>query len=298
MNWAELPYFLAVARKGSLRSAADSLGATHATVDRHLKSLEASFSVRLFDRTRTGLALTEAGEALVPLAEEAEMAVIAARRRLSGLDREAAGVVRVSVPPAMAYDLLVPIFAAFAQAYPDIELDISVTDRFEDIARHETDVSVRVARTVDDNVVGRKIVQYASAIYASRDYIDQNFPSAGPEGQGLVWTGWGPKLPVPDWVRTSPFPKADIRHSAFEGVLQLSMLKQGMGMSYMPCFIEAFCPDLVRVPGRDVFLDRSIWLLLHADLRRTTRVRLFVDFLAKEMKALRPIFLGPLYDGD
>ena len=90
MNWAELPYYLAVARKGSLRSAADSLGATHATVDRHLKSLEASFSVRLFDRTRTGLALTEAGEALVPLAEEAEMAVIAARRRLSGLDREAA----------------------------------------------------------------------------------------------------------------------------------------------------------------------------------------------------------------
>jgi DNA-binding transcriptional LysR family regulator len=71
MDWAELPYFLAVARAGSLRAAAEHVGGTHATVDRHLKSLEASFGVRLFERTRAGLALTTAGEALVPLAEAA-----------------------------------------------------------------------------------------------------------------------------------------------------------------------------------------------------------------------------------
>ena len=287
-------FFLAAARNGSLRAAADSLGATHATVDRHLKALEAGFSVRLFDRSSSGLALTPAGEALVPLAEEAEAAVIAARRRLSGLDREASGTVRVSVPPVLAYELLAPVFAKFADAYPEIDLDISVTDRFEDLARHETDVSVRVAHHVDDNVVGRKIVQYASSIYASQRYIDQHFPSAGPEGEGLTWTGWGQKQPVPEWVKSSPFPKAAIRHASREGVLQLSMLRQGMGMSYMPCFLEPYYPDLVRVPGSNVFLDRSVWLLLHADMRRTTRVRLFVDYLAKELTALRPIFLGPM----
>ena len=79
MDWTGLPYFLAVQRSGSLRAAAEQLGATHATVDRHLRALEASYGVRLFDRTKRGLVLTEAGRTLVPQAEAAEEAVVAAR---------------------------------------------------------------------------------------------------------------------------------------------------------------------------------------------------------------------------
>jgi DNA-binding transcriptional LysR family regulator len=296
MDWAELPYFLAVARAGSLRAAAEHVGGTHATVDRHLKSLEASFGVRLFERTRAGLALTTAGEALVPLAEAAETSVIAARRRLSGLDREAAGTVRVSIPPAMAYDLLAPLLADFCALYPDIELEIMVTDLFQNVSRNETDVSVRVAHNVSDDVVGRRVLQYATAIYASKPYLDRNLPNAGPQGEGLIWTGWGPKTPVPDWLRESPFPKAKLRHVVSEAMLQIEMVRLGMGMSYLPCYVEAYYPDLIRVPGTQAQLDRSIWLLLHADMQRTTRVRLFVDYLAARLREMRPIFLGPLAD--
>ena len=82
MDWARLPYFLAVARGGSLRAAAEATGGTHATVDRNLKALETTYGVRLFERSKAGLVLTPAGEALVPMAEEAEAAVIAGRRRL------------------------------------------------------------------------------------------------------------------------------------------------------------------------------------------------------------------------
>jgi len=294
MDWAEFPYFLAVARAGSLRAAAEATGGTHATVDRHLKSLEAAFGVRLFERTHAGLSLTSAGEELLPLAEQAELSVIAARRRLSGLDREASGIVRVSVPPAMAYDVLTPIFAEFSAAQPEIDLQILVTNRFQDIVRHETDVSVRVSAGISDDVVGRRVVQYASAIYASKSYLDAHFASAGPNGEGLVWTGWEQHAPCPDWVKSSPFPKAGLRHIAREAVLQLQMVRLGMGMSYFPCFMAAQYPELVQVPGTTAHLDRSIWLLLHADLRRTTRVRLFVDFLAEKLKEMRPMFLGPL----
>lgn len=69
---------------------------------------------------------------------------------------------------------------------------------------------------------------------------------------------------------------------------------QGLGMSILPCYIGTYVSGLVRVPGTDAWLDRSVWLLLHADLRKTTRVRLFVDFVAAEMKKLRRVFLGPL----
>ena len=80
-DWGQMPYFLAVARGGSLRAAAEALGATHGTVNRQLQALEASYGVQLFRRTRAGVELTEAGEALIPSAEEAEALFLGARRQ-------------------------------------------------------------------------------------------------------------------------------------------------------------------------------------------------------------------------
>ena len=294
IDWAELPYFLAVARTGSLRAAADLVDGTHATVDRHLRSLESSYGVRLFERSTTGLSLTPAGESLVPMAEDAELAVISARRRIEGLDREAAGTVRVTAPPFLAFDILAPIFARFAERYADIDLDITLTNRFQDLTRSEADVSVRVAHAVSDDVIGRRVLQYASGIYASRDYLAKNWDTRGKKGEGLHWIGWGDASPMPDWVRDSPFPRASLRHAMREGDMVRYMVQQGQGMSYLPCFMEKYLPGLVRVPGTQAALDRSIWLLLHADLRKTTRVRLFVDYMAQALKALRSEFLGPL----
>ncbi|MCP5087499.1 MAG: LysR family transcriptional regulator [Rhodobacteraceae bacterium] len=294
MDWAQLPYFLAVARTGSLRAAADLMGGTHATVDRHLRALEATYGVRLFERSTVGLNLTPAGESLLPLVEAAENSVIGARRRIEGLDKEAAGVVRVTAALFLAHDILSPIFARFATHYPDIELDISVTDRFKDLNRSEADVSIRVAYEVSDDVIGRRVLQYATGIFASRDYLAKNWGKRGAKGEGLHWIGWGDATVTPDWVRDSPFPRAILRHAVSDGLLVKSMVQQGMGMSYLPCFVQKYTPGLVQVPDTKAELDRSIWLLLHADLRETTRVRLFVDFVAKEIKSLRAEFLGPL----
>ena len=295
VDWARLPYFLEVARSGSLRAAAEALDGTHATVDRNLRALEEAYGVRLFDRSRAGLTLTSAGETLLPIAEEAEHSVIAARRRLQGLDREATGTVRLSVPTPFASQVLPEILAKFEAAHPKIELDITVTNRFEDIRRAETDVSVRVAYQVDDDVVGRKVLQYSMGIYASQDYIDRTGARAAPgfQGEGLKWIGWGDSAKLPDWVKKSPFPKAAIRYRARSPSLITSLVRSGVGMSYLPCWASEYVPELVPVPGTEITLDRSIWLLLHSDLRRTTRVRLLVDHLAQEFRAMKPMFLGP-----
>ncbi|MDJ0827165.1 MAG: LysR family transcriptional regulator [Rhodobacter sp.] len=294
MDWARLPYFLAVARTGSLRAAAETVGGTHATVDRNLKALEATYGVRLFDRSKSGLSLTSAGAALVPMAEAAEDAVIAGRRRLQGLDREASGTVRLSVPTPFGSLILPEILARFARAYPEIELDIAVTNRIEDITRSETDVSVRVAFHVDDDVVGRKVLDYAVGLYASPAYLDRSFAQAGPKGEGLQWVGWGSSTSEAEWVRDSPFPKAALRYKVRSPSMIVHMTRAGLGMSYLPHWVAHDVPDLVPVPGTDFKLDRAIWLLLHSDLQRTTRVRLLVDHLAAELRKLRPVFLGPL----
>ena len=162
MDWEQLPYFLAVARTGSLRAAADLLGANHGTIDRHLKALETAYGAQLFKRTRKGLTLTAAGQVLLPIAKDAEKSVIAARRRVSGLDREESGTVRVSLPPIFAYHVMAPIFSRFSQKYPEIDLEIRLTDRIEDLAGFETDVSIRASYEVRDDVVGRKLFPLAA----------------------------------------------------------------------------------------------------------------------------------------
>lgn len=291
-DWADLPYFLAIANEGSFRAAATQLGSTHATVSRHLESLEKSYGSRLFNRSVEGLSLTLAGEELLPLALRAEDAVLNARRRLIGLDREVAGRVRVSVPPSLAYNILPEIFADFADKYPDIDLQIVVTNVFQDLTRNETDVSVRAAFGVTEDVLGRKLLQYRGHYFANADYIKRQMPDAGPLGEGLTWIGWGNRSEEKSWVKTSPFPNADFRHVAREGIMQVHMAEQGMGMVALPCYARYFSSKLQVIPGTKSYPDRSIWLLLHSDLRNAVRVRLFVEFVSSEIKKRRGIFEG------
>lgn len=294
MDWAKIPYFLAVARTGSLRAAALQLKVSHATVDRNIRGLEDDYGIRLFDRTIGGLDLSDAGEALIPLAEEAESALIAGRRRVTGLDHEARGTVRLSIPSGLMGVELAAILAEFEQVYPEIELRIAVTNRVENINRSEADVSLRFAHQVDDDVVGRKVLQYAGGVFASQAYIDRVWSNAGPHGEGLQWIGWGDTAKVPDWVKASPFPKARVRYSVGSPTLIAQMVAAGMGMSNLPWFSTNWIPELTLMPGTTPYLDRSVWLLMHSDLRRTTRVRVLVDHLAAGLKARRQLFLGPL----
>ncbi|MGR3637848.1 MAG: LysR family transcriptional regulator [Shimia sp.] len=292
MDWSAMPYFLAIARNGSLRAAASSLGATHATVDRHVKTLEESYGVRLFDRTRGGMSLTPAGESLLPLAEAAEDAMNGAKARVLGLDQEAVGIVKVSVPPILAFDFLPEIFGAFSEAYPDITLDITVTNRFEDLNRLEADVSIRVAYDVTDDVVGRKLAQTGIGIYCSRAYLADKVPLAGPYGQGLDWVAWTDTDDVQRWSARTPYSKANARHVAREVVMQKEMIRAGMGFGYLPASSVYGDQDFVQMPRTTIELNRWIWILMHGELRKTMRERRFVDFMAQEIRARRQRICG------
>ena len=289
MDWTALPYFLAAVRSGTLRGAADATGATHATVKRHIEVLETSYGVQLFRRTRRGLELTSAGRDLLPLAEEAELKINEARKRVQGLDREESGVVRFSTTGTLIYEIIAPILAKFAKAYPDIDLEIRVSDQFEDINRLQTDVSLRYAHQVHDDVIARKLYKMALVPMASRSYIETNLPIAGPQGEGLTWIGWDKAERRPDWVAESAFPMATARHATTDPVLQLSLARQGAGMINSSAYFTTVYPELVPVPGARPVLDRNLWLLFHTELRRTVRVRRFIDFMIKELIALKPL---------
>ena len=292
LNWDSVRVFLRIARSGSLRGAAEQESVNHATVARALGALEDDLGARLFERSRLGLQLTQAGEELIRHAEKMEQETRSIQRRVSGRDGRPSGQVTVSVPPLLAYRFLAEHFARFSALYPEIDLDVKITNAFSDLLLRETDVSIRIAYEVDDDVVGRRLVQYKRAIYGSHRYFQERSGLRIGDGREAAWIGWSDEGTSPAWVKESDFPKATVKHIMPEAVLHMEAAASHMGITYLPCFIGDLDPRLRRAPGTQPADDRSIWLLLHGDLRRTARVRAFVDFMADSILSQRPLVRG------
>jgi DNA-binding transcriptional LysR family regulator len=292
MDWKSLPAFLAIARQGSLRAAADQMGGTHATVRRQIEALEAQLGVQLFRRGANGFHLTAAGRTLLPQALEAEGALLQGFNAVQGLDREASGLIRVSADPMTAHFMLAPVLANFSELYPEIDIELQLSFGIDSIEKLETDVSVRTVAEVADDVVGRKLFPSSIGIFAARDYLDRMLPKAGSKGQGLQWIGYGPVPELLDFIQGSPFPRARIRHTITDPEMHLHMARSGAGMAILAAWVQAKFPELQRVPGTELDERRSIWVLLHSDLRRVRRVRLFVDYLCNALLERRADFIG------
>lgn len=292
MDWKSLPAFLAVARSGSLRAAAERSGGTHATLRRQVEALEAQLGTQLFRRGADGLSLTAAGRRLLPQALEAEAALLKGFNAVQGLDREASGRIRVSADPMTAHHLLAPVLAEFATLYPEIEIELRLAYTLDSIARNETDVSIRHAAAIEDDAVGRKLFPLSIGVMASRDYIDRALPKAGRRGQGLSWIGYGDVPELNALIAESAFPEARTRHSVPDPEMHLHLVRAGAGMSFLATWVTSAFPEVQRVPGTELDQRRSTWVLLHGELRRVRRVRLFVDYLCDALMERRAAFQG------
>jgi DNA-binding transcriptional LysR family regulator len=288
-DWDDMRYFLAVARSGTIRGGAASIRANHATVSRRIAALETGMQARLFDRTQTGIQLTQLGEDLLPYAQQVEDQMSAASRTVAGRDLRPVGPVRLSIPPFLATSSIIDDLADFAKSHEDIELHLHVSDQFADFDRREADVSIRYSFDVVQDVVGRKLVHCANAAYCSPAYA-AHIQDDG--GAGLKWIGWMEDATTtnPAWITDSQYPNAKLAHRVPEVLAQMNLAASGVGLTMVPCFVGDRHPGLVRAPFQKSVPGRSLWLLLHSDLRNTARIRLFVDFLAARILARRSEF--------
>lgn len=292
LNWDDLKYFLAVARSGTLRGGADSIDVNHTTLARRLTIMEQRVGSRLFDRSKSGLVLTQLGEDLLPHARRVEDEMSAAARVIVGRDALPSGTIYVSMPHGLAMTSIMDDMAVFADLYPDIALNMTFTNEVADLTRREADVSLRVAHEVSDDVVGRKLVQMSQAAYCTKNYASKVKDDGG---EGLHFIGWHePETDTTSkWLLESYYPKASLRHRVSELVPLITLAASGLGMAYLACNLGDRHPGLVRAPFQKPLRYRSLWLLLHRDLRKTARVRLFVDFLAQQIRSRRDEFFVP-----
>ncbi|RVU34827.1 LysR family transcriptional regulator [Hwanghaeella grinnelliae] len=291
LNWDDLRVVTAIHQAGSLRGAARSMGVNHATVNRRLTHLEAALGARLFDRRPEGYVLSQAGEDVLAVAEKTAAELLAVERRIGGRDDAPYGTVRLNIPPALLTSFLPEVLADFARAHPEIELDVDASHSFTDLARREADVTLRMDAVISDDVVARKVIDYAKAVYAAPELAEE-IGRNGIDPARHFWIGWGKDMPHRGFPAGTPFPDIPCRHALFSNTLQMQTAKVGLGLTLLPCFLGDPDLGLARVPGTELQPGKSLWLLFHGDLRRTARIRALVDFLVPAIKSHRRLIEG------
>lgn len=287
MDWDDLRVFLAVSRQGTLSGAARSLAVNHSTVFRRLNALEAKLNVRLFERLPGGYEPTVAGEALCEAAGKAEAEILAAERKLAGQDLRLGGALRITMPDTLARLLLPSLIAPFERRYPEIELELLVSSEMLNLTKRDADIALRPTNDPPETLVGRRLCGIATAIYGHIDL-------AGDAGDRARARWVAPDdslahLASARWLRALA-PPVSIRVSSLSGMLEAA--KAGMGLAALPCFMADPEPCLRRVRGVVPELETGLWVLTHADLRRTARIRAFLDGVADAVAGQRALLEG------
>lgn len=295
MDWEDVKTFVAVARNGSVRSAATALSVHHATVGRRIARLEASTGVLLFNRRPDGFELTQMGEELLEVAESTALNFTQIERRIAGRDDQPAGVVTASLGEPIATALIAPGVPQFRADNPGIDLRINASWEREDLSRGKADVVIRVDNNPQDSLFGKRLFRYAEAIYGSEALL-ANWQAG--RRDDVCWIGWGGDgVQRPTWVERTEY-GATQSWGGFPDVnIQVALASAGVGLIALPCFVGDCAPALRRAPGLQIRPIRDIWLLTHADLRRTRRVRIVMEFFEARMKQHRALIEGRCPDG-
>lgn len=291
-DWENLRTFLAVARAGSARAAAEELGVHYTSLTRRLKSFEKQMGVRLFDRGSFGYILTKHGEAILPYVERIEDETYAVERLIVGADTAVRGRLKISMPRMIAAVTLMEDLVEFQHKFPDIDLEIDPSYSFADLLKREADVAVRVSNNPPNHLVGTKVGTYYDCVFASPDYLRKHDPY-DPKS-GCTWVGWPNSNFLKEAIASGPFPHFPQRGGYPDELLQLKATRAGAGLGMLPCTYGDQEPGVVRVPGVEPIKRLDIWLLTHPDLRRTARVRAILDHLHQVMRARRELIAGKL----
>lgn len=279
-DWGDLRFFLEVARTGTLAAAARKLGVDNTTVGRRLSALERELGAKLFARTPDGLALTAAGEAMRAAGAEMEQAVLRGEQRALGADRKLSGGVRVATTEMLGEVVILPAVRLLHERHPQIRVELLTGSGQLDIARREADVALRYIRPERGDLVARHAGTVAFAVYASKKYLaERGRPARGSGFSGHDIVAYNPTIPHWPFGPRGGEPVGDARIVLRTNSTQMLLraVRLGLGIGPLPCFLARADRSLERVPSATPAESDELWLVVHADVQRTTRVRAVIE---------------------
>jgi DNA-binding transcriptional LysR family regulator len=293
VSWDDFRLVKAISDTGSLAGAGDALGLNHSTVFRRLNALETELGSRIFERARNGYMATPAGEEMVSLAARMQEDVIDFERRVAGRDVKPSGELRVTTNDSLVAHLMTPMFGTFCRQFPEISLDVVIENRALNLSRRDADVAIRATADPPETLVGRRIASIGWCVYAHKDMAVPVRIEAG-DLHEMCWIGFGDAISgvgPARWLSQS-LPQARIMYR-LNTVLGMSQaVEAGLGIGFLPCFIGDRSAALQRIIAKPMLFDGGLWLLTHPDLKNAARVRVFTDFIGKELSRHKALLEG------
>jgi DNA-binding transcriptional LysR family regulator len=285
---SEMNAFVRVAERGSFAAAAADLSLTPSALSKLVTRIEDRLGVRLLTRTTRKLALTAEGELFVARSREILASIEAAEAEVTAASERPRGHLRVSVGTAITKQILGPTLPVFLERYPDITVELHVSDRQVDLVAEQIDVAIRSGALGDSTLVARKIAEAKRVICASPAYLRKH---GSPQVPADLLQHNCLTLPGPAWSRWPFHTHEGINRLEVSGSftsdnadLLLDVAVAGLGIARLADFMvdravqrgdlvpllmdshvpESFPMHALTVPGR----------------HRAPRIRAFIDFVA------------------
>lgn len=294
LAWDDFRLIKAVADARGLPAAAAQIGVNHSTVFRRLNQIEEALGTPLFERHRSGYVLTPAGEEMVALADRLDAEITAVGRKLAGRAPAPAGELRITTPDSLLIHLLMPMLAGFRESYPEVRLDVVLSNQALNLSKRDADVAIRATDNPPENLVGRRVARINWALYGRA--IDFPEPGAVDEEtlRGRNWVSLSDSMGALKAVRfvQENIPPERVAYKINTVLGLAEAIESGIGIGHMPCLIGDARPSLVRLAPPEDDFAADLWLLTHPDLRQSPRVRVFLDYIGTEIARHRKFIEG------
>lgn len=287
-DWNRARAFLVTVEEGSFSAASRALGVAQPTIGRQVAALEKELGVVLFERTGHNPQLTEVGlelaEFLRAMADMATQATLVA----TGHAQAASGTVRITASELTAAYLLPPVVAQVRAKYPDIDIELLVSNEELDLLRREADIAIRHYPATQSELVSRSMGTRYGRMVATPDYIASiGSPSCLAELDGAAIMAAASADVMRrhlgaigiDTSRCS-FPVMSPSH-----LVGWRMVQQGIGIGLIPDYIADTDPNVERLFPEEGAIPIPMWLTTHRAVRTSRRIRVVFDLIVAALSA-------------
>lgn len=282
--------FVNVVETGSFTAASERMGLSRAAASKYVSQLETSIGARLLNRTTRHVSTTESGRIYFERCKEILHNLEEADEMVSGLSGEPQGTLRISAPSVFAQRHLTPLVSEFTKKYPDVNVNIMVSDRYVDLVDEGYDVAIRVGKLESSDLIAHHITRCCHVLIASPSYLKTapqlNKPSDLKKHSCVLYSYTeGAKWPLTKDGKDCSVKITPVMVSNNPEVL-LQAVVAGMGISIMPTFIAS---DAIRRGDVQVVLKdyQSLQLQIYAVYASRqylpAKIRVFIDYLKEKI---------------
>lgn len=289
---SKIALFLEVAKQKSFAKAARQLGMTGPALSKQVQSLEERLGVRLLHRTTRQVSLTEEGALYSERARRALEDLDNAEREIQDLTACPTGELKINAPMSFGLAYLVKPLTRFAQAYPDLRLDIDFDDRQVDIVGEGYDLVIRIDALADSSMIAREIKPCPITLCAGRPLIERLGMPDSLEAlatyPAVIYTKHGR---TNEWRYQSPAGEQGVLllnrvMSANTADMMVEACRQGVGVALLPSFSIARLRKegelIPLLPEYETWPQRNIYAIYPERRFLSTKVKLLIEWLRTE----------------